>query len=267
MSFFVEDISKFKPTNTYYIEVDIEENRWIMTPNGTKLYMPDEEGDIYQSKPFYGKLVAAPHFNTIPIGETVYVMYQAYDSLSKFNGKDYYIVTDDMIIGWGDEDNIQPYKCVLIDVEEKDSKSIVTDVSEDMLMDAVMGKRDKNHTTKATVIASDNKNLDIQLKEGDEIEYEKDLDWEFFVNRKKRYFIRWVDRIIKRNGRMVNNYVEVRERPKHIEKDGILRPNPQKYFEAVKGKFRGKKIYIEERRLEMNSYVKTDFILGHLSNE
>ena len=115
------DITKYKPTHTYYLEVDIEGNKTMTTKSGKEFFIPDEEGDIYRSKPFYGKLVAAPAKSKIPIGEKVYVMYQAYDTLVKHGDKRYYIVTDDLIIGWGEPDDIKPYKCMLVDVHKDET--------------------------------------------------------------------------------------------------------------------------------------------------
>lgn len=269
MTFIAKDITKFKPTHTYYLEVDLRGNDWMETKSGMDVFIPDEAGDVYQSKPFLGKLVAAPAKSTIPLGETVYVMYQAYDTLTKFGDKDYYIVTDDLIIGYGEPDNITPYKCVLVDVAPQEKKKrIITEVTDDIMMDAVGGVKDKKIPPhKATVIASDNSkhNLGAKFNAGDEIEYVGGVDWEFFVNRKVRYFIRWTDRIIKRNGRMINNYIEVEPKARHISRGGIVLSNPDPSFKVIKGKFRGKRVYIVGKRLELGAYVKTDFVLGHLT--
>ena len=42
MSFLLEDITNFKPTHTYYLEVDLEANRWMKTGIGVDLFMPEE---------------------------------------------------------------------------------------------------------------------------------------------------------------------------------------------------------------------------------
>jgi hypothetical protein len=262
MSFFVKDVSRFIPTNTYYIEVDLSDNTWFKSSSGVKLYMPEDEGDIYQSKPFMGKLVAAPAKSTIPIGETVYVMYQAYDTLTRLNDKDFYVVTEDLIVGYGDIDNIQAYKCVLIDVEEEEHKKLTFDVSDDDYMDAITGKPVKRTPThKAKVLSVDDSSVEFELKRGDSIEYVGGVDWEFFVNRTKKYFIRWTDRIIKRNGELVNGYVQIMHKPKYINRGGILITNDDPTYTVVDGKFSGKRVYLESKRIELSSYIKTDYIL------
>lgn len=267
MSYIVKDIKNFKPTNTYYLKVDLSANEYMTTEAGMEMYMPEEEGDVYQSKPFWGVLAAAPKGSSIPVGEKVYVMYQAYDTLTRFDRDDYYIVTDDLIVGWGEPDNITPYKCVLVEVEKVVEEKIITDVSEDSMVSGVMGQAvRKTPTSKGKVIASDNGGitLDVDLSVGDTIEYESSVDWEFKVNRQTRYFIRWCDRIIRCNGDMVNGYVEVTPKPKNIDRGGITLPNPQQYFEAVDGKFKGKKIFIEEKRLELGKYIKSDYVWGNI---
>jgi hypothetical protein len=264
------DFEKYKSYRYFYLEVDFAANREMKTDGGLNLYMPDDEGDVYKSKPFHGKLVCAPQNSKIPLGESVYVMYQAIDTLARFDGKSYYIVTEDMIIGWGEPDNINAYKCVLIDVEKKEDKKLDFDLSEDNLIDAVINgsQKKKEPTSRATVISADNDWLESErgftLEKGDVIDYEGGLDWEFFVNRKVRYFIKWTDRIVKRNGEMVNRYNEVKPKEKYKTVNGIVLPNNEQTYETVDGEFKGKRIFIEEKRLELGKYIKSDYIHGHI---
>ena len=78
-----DSIENFKPTDTYYIKVDMQAVYTYTTESGMEFYHPNNAGDTYQNKPFHGELVAAPKGSKIPIGATVYLNYLASESLFK----------------------------------------------------------------------------------------------------------------------------------------------------------------------------------------
>lgn len=266
-----DSIEQFKPTDTYYIKVDLQAVYTYTTESGMEFYHPDNAGDTYQNKPFHGELVAAPKGSKIPIGATVYVNYLASESLFKIGGDDYYVVKKDMLVAYDVEGERKAYESVLISVvEENDDSKLTFDLSEDELMDAVINgsQKAKKPTTCAEVIVADNewleKNYGFTVEPGDILEYESGLDWGYIVNRTEYFYIKWADRIIRKNDEMVNRYNEIIPIPKQIERNGIIMPNTERFTVVVDGEFKGKKILPETRRIETKKYIKSDFIYGHL---
>ena len=102
------------------------------------------------------------------------------------------------------------------------------------------------------------------VKVGDTIEYPKDLDWEFIVNRTVYFYIKWTHQIIRVNGELVNDYNEIVPQPANIEKFGLILPNTERFNECIEGKFEGKRILPDRKRIELSKYIKSQFIFGHL---
>lgn len=261
----IKNLKNFVPTNAYFVKVDMHSPKTFVTESGFEFYHPDNEGDIYQNKPFHGVLTNAPKGSTIPVGETVYMHYQSFDTATKIDGEWYYIIKDDAILGYGDINDIKAYKNIIVEpIKEEGKKSKVTlDLSADGLIDAVAGKAiPKSFTSKAKVIAVSDE-IDF-VSAGDIIEYPKDLDWEFIVNRTIYFYIKWTHQIIRVNGELVNDYNEIIPQPKHIEKFGLILPNEERFNECVEGFFKGKKILVDRKRIELDKYIKFQFIFGHL---
>lgn len=266
-----DSIEKFKPTDTYYIKVDMQAVYTYTTESGMEFYHPDNAGDVYQNKPFHGELVAAPKGSKIPIGSTIYLNYLACESLVKIGGDDYYIVKKDMLVAYDVGGERKAYESILISVIEEDGDSKLTlDLSEDEFVDAIINgsQKEKKPTTCAEVIAADNewleKNYEFTVEPGDILEYEKGLDWGYIVNRTEYFYIKWADRIIRKNDEMVNRYNEIIPIAKQIERNGLILPNTERFTVVVDGEFKGKKILPETRRIETKKYIKSDFIYGHL---
>lgn len=256
-------MDNYTPTRHFYIKVDLESADKIVTDSGFELYAPREEGDTYQSMPFHGELVNAPKFSHIPIGETVYLDFKAIDTLHKEGGDAYYIVEDNLIVAYGDIKNLKAYKSIIVDPENKKIESDYLHLPDFLFHGQV--------TTSGTVITADNDWLgmdetdcDAKLYAGDKIEYSKNLDWEFFVNRKRHYYIKWPDRIFKVNGKLINDYTELAEKEEYIERNGIRVPNNSPYYRAIGGKFAGCEILPEKPRIESEKYIRNRFIQGHV---
>lgn len=257
---------KWKPQRHYYIRVDFEAALKKKTKGGFEFIAPIDEGDEYQSRPFHGELIACPPNSRIPEGETVYVNFKAQEHLEKVDGEDVYIVTEDFIVGWGDIDNITPHKTIIIAPE---TEKITSDY---LILPDYLFENDP--TTKATVISSDNEWFESvgrdTFQSGDVIEYEKNLDWEFIVNREKHYYILWTKdtdwtkRIIKRNGELINGYNRVEEKDEWIDRNGIQIPNTDPFYKVLDGEFKGKTVYPEKKRIELNCFIKSEFIHGEL---
>lgn len=266
-----DSIENFKPTDTYYIKVDMQAVYTYTTESGMEFYHPNNAGDTYQNKPFHGELVAAPKGSKIPIGATVYLNYLASESLFKIGDENYYVVKKDMLVAYDVEGERKAYESILISVIEEDNESKLTfDLSEDEHMDAVINgsQKAKKPTTCAEVIVADNewleKNYGFTVEPGDILEYEKSLDWGYIVNRTEHFYIKWANRIIRKNDEMVNRYNEIVPISKYIERNGLVLLNTERFTVVVDGEFKGKKILPEVRRIETKKYIKSDFIYGHL---
>ena len=261
----LKDLKNFLPTNAYFVKVDMEAPKTYTTENGFEFYHPDNEGDIYQNKPFHGVLCNAPKNCIIPIGETVYMHYQSFDTATKIDGEWYYIIKDDAILGYGDINSIQAYKNILVEPikEEVDKSKISVDVSVDELVNAVAASNKPKAFTSKAVVLSVSPEIDF-VKVGDTIEYPKDLDWEFIVNRTVYFYIKWTHQIIRVNGELVNDYNEIVPQPANIEKFGLILPNTERFNECIEGKFEGKRILPDRKRIELSKYIKSQFIFGHL---
>jgi len=240
------------------------------TESGMEFYHPDNAGDNYQNKPFHGELIAAPQKSIIPIGATVYLNYLASDTLVRTEEGDYYVVKKDMIVAYEVEGVKCAFESVLIEVEKKKESKLILDFSEDEEVDAVINgsQRATPPTTKAKVLAADvpwmENNYNFTLSEGDIIEYEGGLDWGYIVNRTEHHYIKWADRIIRKNGEMVNRYNEIVPIPKYINKNGFVTLNQERFTEVVEGEFKGKRVLPEMRKVETGKYIKSPFIYGHI---
>lgn len=266
----LDSIKDFKPTDTYFVKVDMQSIHTYTTESGMEFYHPKAEGDMYQNKPMLGELVLAPEGCKIPIGSTVYMNYLASDTQAKIGQEDYYIIKDNLIVAYDVDGERKAYQSILISVFEEEKEKIILDLSEDEFMDAIHNGSDKQAkpTSSAEVLDCDNEWLErvygFTLNKGDIIEYEKNLDWSFIVNWKNYHYIQWADKIIHCNNKLINRYNEIIPIPKHIVRAGLLLPNLERFTMAVDGEFKGKKILPEMRRIELNKYIKSDFIYGHL---
>lgn len=256
-------ILNYTPMHHYYVKVDMEQAAQIETKSGFKLYAPPEEGDLYQSKPFHGTLINAPKNSKIPIGETVYLNYQASDTIHK-DGKDYYyMVKEHLIVAYGDVKNKKAYKSILVEPVNKKPESEWLTLPDYLFKDL--------ETTSGIVIDADNEWLKSEgsrcnatFKKGDKITYAKNVDWEFLINRKKNYYIKFVHEIFTKNGRLINDYNLLEEKEEWIERNGLRLPNNDRYYKVLKGKFKGKKILPQENRILQKKYISNEFIFGHL---
>lgn len=266
----IKSLKDYKPTDTYYIKVDLMSVYTYTTESGMEFYHPDNAGDTYQNKPFHGELITAPKNSRIPVGATVYLNYLASDTLVRTEEGDYYVVKKDMIVAYEVDNVVYAFESVLINVEKVKKEKLVFDTSVDELVDATMNgsQRKSPPTTKAEVIAADlewmKSNYNFTLEPGDVIEYEAGLDWGYFVNRKEKYYIKWADRIIKKNNQLVNRYNEIVPIPKYKEVYGVVVTNDQRFTKVVDGEFSGKDVLPDTRKIETGKYLKSQFIYGHL---
>tara|TARA_R110000803_G_scaffold44486_3_gene94132 strand:- start:261 stop:1046 length:786 start_codon:yes stop_codon:yes gene_type:complete len=259
----MEDIRKYTPLRHYYVKVDMDAAEQIETKSGFKLFAPPEEGDTYQSKPFHGVLINAPKNSKIPMGEIVYLNYKAIDSLHTQGKENFYMVTEDLIIAYGDKDNIKAYKSVLVDPIDKKPESDFILLPDYLFKDL--------ETTSGVVIDADNEWLKTEksrcnttFKKGDVIQYAKNIDWEYMINRKKNYYIQFVWNIFSKNGKLVNDYNKLIPNEEWVERNGLKLPNTERYMKVEKGKFKGKRILPQVNRIEQDTYIKNEFIFGHL---
>lgn len=268
----IDSIENYKPTDTYFIKVDLDAPKVQVTDSGIKLYYPDLEGNTYQNKPMDGELITAPKGSKIPLNSTVYMNYLASESLVKIGDDDYYVIKDDLIVAYDAGEGRKAYKSILVSprVEEDDSK-LILDTSEDELISAVINGSEglrKSPITFGEVIDADKEwmqeSYGFTLEEGDVIEYESALDWEYVVNRKTNYYIKWGDRIIRKDGEIVNDYNEIIPIPKQITKFGLVSPNTERFTPVVDGKFKGKKVLPDMKRVENGKYIKSPYLFGHL---
>jgi hypothetical protein len=252
----------WKPSRHYYVKVDYEAARTLTTDAGLSLIVDREEGSVSTSLPFHGELVLAPDNSRIPIGETVYMNFKAQETDHKIDGDDYFIVTDDLIVAWGEDK--QAYKCITVRPEFQGVESEWLELPDYLFEDQT--------TTKGNVLSSDNEWFEEEGLElfnaGDEIVYSKNLDWEYIVNRARSYYIQWTHRIFMRNGELINGYNELAEKDDDwVEKDGLYIPNKKKdrFYDVLRGKFGGLRVLPQEKSIELGKYIKNEEIFGHLT--
>jgi hypothetical protein len=232
-----------------WIRVDLDENRTV--GDSVKLYNPVAEGSIYESLPYRGVLEVAPEGFKIPIGEVVYVNYQAIDDHAKIDGVDYYICEPDLIVAWGKRQ--KAFNCLIVEPISDKIKSEWLIIPDDP----------KNPVTMGKVLSSDIKGF----KKGDMIEYEKNIDWECLIGLKKLYYIQLHEKIYKKNGKLCNDYNEITPREEFTIVNGIYRENPEKFYRVVDGKYKGKAIVLDNGNfIKTKRYVNSRHVAGVIPN-
>lgn len=266
----LESVENFTPMNAYFVRVDFDSTKTYTTEGGMTFYHPDNEGDSYQNKPFHGIIDALPATSKLKKGDTVYMNYQCSDTATKFKDTWYYIINDQDIVAKNLDGVHVAYKSVLVEPNKVEKEKIITEYSESLLYDAIIHgkKEDTLHTTSAVVIDCDNEWLELELgfklNKGDIIEYQKNLDWGYFVNRTEKFYIKWPQYIIRVNGELVNNYIQIEPKEQYIVKNNLSIPNPERFHKCVDGKFAGKMVLVEDKNIQIKSFIKTDFVYGHL---
>lgn len=230
----------------YLVEVDLKSVRKI-TEGKTTFLALDKEGDTYQNMPFDGILVASPQGSKIKIGEQVFMNHQAIDTLIKINDKPYYYIDESLIVAYGE--NKQAFNCVILEPKTEKIESEYLTVIQDDLPDTVKG----------IVLSSDIEGIN----KGDEIEYENNVDWEFLLNHKKHYYIKWTENIVKCNGELINNYVEVELMPQYKIRNGIRVPEVDNRRKVHSGEYKGELVYLDRSSTVVNNkYIKSSAICG-----
>lgn len=232
----------------YIVQIDRKSAETIKFGN-SELFIEKEEGAEYLSMPFHGTVLSAPK-GRIKTGDTVYMNYQAIDSIQFIEGKECYVIDEDLIVATGDKENIKAYNCVILEPKQEKLKSEFIEIIQHDIPDAVEG----------VVLSSD---ID-GIKDGDHIEYENNIDWEFLVNREKHFYIKWVHKIIKVNGEMRDGWIEFEKPPAFIEKNGLHIPNKDKFVTITSGEHSGKKaVFLDNRGAVKNGkYIHEDYIFG-----
>ena len=98
-------------------------------------------------------------------------------------------------------------------------------------------------------------------REKAKIEYENNVDWEFLLNHTPHYYIQWTHCIIKCNGELINDFVEVERAPQKEERNGIELPTYDKRYKAVTGEYGGHWLYLQNGTpIKNKKYINPDYI-------
>jgi hypothetical protein len=228
-----------------WIEVE-KYSRDKVEVEGFELVNPAPEGAAYDTMPFQGILRCAPAGFEIPLGTKVFTNYIASDDLMEVDGVDYYISDPSLIVAYGD---VQPYRCIIVQPHEEGFKS----------EHFIIPEEKKYETTKATVLSSDVDGFSA----GDEIEYQKNLDWECLVGSGKFYYIQWTDKIYKRNGELINDFSEINPRKPYTSEGGIWMTNKQEGEPCTDGLYKGQRVLVTARQhIRNGGYIHKEFIGG-----
>lgn len=234
------------PVKHYFIQVDDVDVLQRRLSNGKILFLPRRDGDKYRSNSFHGVLAGVPEGSRLSVGETVYVNYQAIDTAEKIDGKYYYIVPEKLIVAKGELEKTAFNSLLVKPIQAERLTSSVLEIVQ----------YDLPAVTKSEVLSSDIPGY----KAGDIIVHEKDIDWEFFVNEEKFYYITMLHRIISVNDKLVNNYVEIQPLPRYKEHHGLKIPYTDPWAVGVSHPYTDHQLYIERNRVQLERYIHEDYI-------
>lgn len=238
-----------KTLNKYILKPDYDSMETIKH-GSLELLAQATEGSMYENMPYRCKVIGAPEKSKIREGDVVYVNFQAMYSKQNIEGEDCYVVNEDLIVAREVDGEIKAFKCVIVEPIQDRLQSKFLKVIQTDLPDATHGR----------VISSDVK----PFKEGDEIDYENNIDWEFLLNGEKYYYIQWTHRILRVNGWVADGFNFVEPPEGMVEHNGILIQNEDQTYYVKEGRYAGKRVFLNKSALRNGSYIHDDEIYGLL---